>query len=224
MVLEIVGSLLPFAAGIALSPFPIIAVVLLLAPQNGRANGAAFLGGWLLGLGVLTTVSVLLIEGVDDSADGRAVVDWLRILVGLVLFAAAWKKWRSRPVGGVEPELPGWMASLDRASVAGAGRIGALLGGVNPKNIAFAAAAGATIALLSDDGADEAIAAVIFVLLSSATVLAAVAVRFFAGQRATTILAGTRQFMVQNANVITMVVFALLGAKVIGEGLSGLSA
>ncbi|HUK72944.1 MAG TPA: GAP family protein [Streptosporangiaceae bacterium] len=47
---QAIGGSLPLAIGIALSPIPIIAVVLMLTTPRARANGPAFVLGWLLGL------------------------------------------------------------------------------------------------------------------------------------------------------------------------------
>lgn len=59
---EAIGQALSLGAGVALSPVPIVAVVLMLATPRARANGLAFLAGWLLGLAVAGTI-VLLVSG-----------------------------------------------------------------------------------------------------------------------------------------------------------------
>jgi Sap, sulfolipid-1-addressing protein len=53
---EAIGQVLSFAVGVAISPLPIVAVVLMLATPRGRANGPAFLLGWIVGLAVAGTV------------------------------------------------------------------------------------------------------------------------------------------------------------------------
>ncbi len=50
---QAIGGSLPLAIGIAVSPIPIIAVVLMLTTPVARVNGPAFVLGWLLGLGVI---------------------------------------------------------------------------------------------------------------------------------------------------------------------------
>jgi Sap, sulfolipid-1-addressing protein len=50
---QAIGGSLALAVGIAISPIPIIAVVLMLTTPRARANGPAFLAGWLLGLGIV---------------------------------------------------------------------------------------------------------------------------------------------------------------------------
>ena len=52
---QAIGQILPFAVGVGLSPVPIIAVVVMLATPRARANGPAFLLGWLVGLAVVGT-------------------------------------------------------------------------------------------------------------------------------------------------------------------------
>jgi Sap, sulfolipid-1-addressing protein len=45
-----IGDVLGLAAGVAVSPLPIMAIILLLATPRGRANGSLFAVGWLAGL------------------------------------------------------------------------------------------------------------------------------------------------------------------------------
>ena len=47
---DAVGQLLPLALVVALSPPPIIAVVVMLIGERGRVNGPVFLAGRILGL------------------------------------------------------------------------------------------------------------------------------------------------------------------------------
>src|SRR3954451_21998008 len=77
---QAVGQVLSFGAGVALSPVPIIAVVLMLATPRGRVNGPAFLGGWLVGLAVVGTVVLLAASGGGASSAGEPAtwVSWLK--------------------------------------------------------------------------------------------------------------------------------------------------
>lgn len=65
---EAIGAVLPLGIGVALSPIPIIAMVLMLATPRGRANGSAFVVGWVLGLAAAGTV-VLLVSGGAGASD-----------------------------------------------------------------------------------------------------------------------------------------------------------
>ena len=53
-----IGGALPFAVGVALSPIPIVAVVLMLTTQRARVNGAVFIAGWLAGLAVVGAIAL----------------------------------------------------------------------------------------------------------------------------------------------------------------------
>ena len=50
---QAIGGSLPLAVGIALSPIPIIAVVLMLTSRRAKVNGPTFVLGWLIGLGIV---------------------------------------------------------------------------------------------------------------------------------------------------------------------------
>ena len=49
---DVAGEILVFAVGIAISPIPIIAVILMLFSARARINGPAFLLGWVAGITV----------------------------------------------------------------------------------------------------------------------------------------------------------------------------
>ena len=55
-----IGDVLGLAAGVAVSPLPIVAMILVLATPRGRANGSLFGLGWLAGLSILGAVVLLL--------------------------------------------------------------------------------------------------------------------------------------------------------------------
>jgi Sap, sulfolipid-1-addressing protein len=64
-----IGDILGLAAGVAVSPLPIVAMILLLATPRGRANGSLFAVGWLAGLAVLGAV-VLALAGPAGASSG----------------------------------------------------------------------------------------------------------------------------------------------------------
>lgn len=219
--IDALPALLPLAAGVALSPFPVVASVLVLSGPRGRPAGLAFAAGWLAGLGALTAAAMLLIGGLDGEGGTPAAL--LRLALGAALLVAAVRKWRGRPRAGETPPPPGWITALHDVAPGRAALVGAGLGGLNPKNIAFAAAAASSIGALGLDRGPAARAGLLFVALGSASVLAALAVRLAGGRRADGWLDSVRGFMIQNAAVILMVVFVVLGVGLIGEGLAGLT-
>ena len=51
-----ISEVLPFAIGVAISPVPIIAVILVLFSTRARVNGPVFALGWIVGVAVISTV------------------------------------------------------------------------------------------------------------------------------------------------------------------------
>jgi len=222
---EAIGQVLPSAIGVALSPVPIIAVVLILATPQARANGLTFSIGWVLGL---SSVSAIVLIALGDSSDPDSGVSdatfVLKLLLGLLFLVMAAKQWRGRPKPGETAELPKWMAAIDDLSPPKSGGLGFLLSGLNPKNLALTLAAAASIAQADLDTVQDVEVLAVFVLLGSVTVVGPAVFYFFAGERAAGPLAELKEFMSANNAVIMMVVLLVLGAKLVGDGLTGLTA
>jgi threonine/homoserine/homoserine lactone efflux protein len=217
-----IGDVLGLAAGVAVSPLPIVAIILLLATPRGRANGSLFAVGWLVGLCVLGAV-VLLLAGPADASDGgqpAAWTGWLKLLLGVLLLLLAARQWRARPAEGAEPEMPKWMAGLDRLRPGQALGLGALLSAVNPKNGGLTIAAAASIAGAGLAGGQQAVALAVFVLVGSVGVLAPLVLYLIAGERAARTLDGWKTWAGDHNAAIMAVLFLVFGLKLVGDGIA----
>jgi len=220
---QTIGQLLPIAAAVALSPIPIVGVVLVLTSTRGRVNGPAFAAGWLVGLTAVSLVVIGLTGGASDADSTTATgVEWGRAALGVVLLAMAARQWRSRPAPGEQAQMPGWMSSLSELTAMKAVGLGLLLSAANPKNLLLTAAAAATIAQAGLDAGEETVVVAAFVALSSVVVVGVVLASLVAGHRVDAPLASLREFMARNNATIMMVVLLLLGLKVLGDALGGL--
>ena len=65
-----IGESLPLAVGIALSPVPIIAVVLMLTSRRANVNGTVFLLGWPVDLGAVGAIVLVLAGASGGSKSG----------------------------------------------------------------------------------------------------------------------------------------------------------
>ena len=219
MVNDAIGDLLPAALAVALSPIPIVAVVVLGAPR-ARTAGPAFASGWIAGLLTVGVIVVLLLGSASDPDNDDPGLNWLKIVIGVAFLLMAAQQWTKRPKPGKEPETPSWMATIDSATPARAALLGAALSGANPKNLALTLTAAASIAEADLDTTDTAIAVAVFTALGSITVAGSVLFYLLAGDRAARPLAAVKQFMADNNAVIMMVVLLLLGAKLLGDGIA----
>ena len=74
---QAIGQVLSLGVGVALSPIPIVGVVLMLGTPAGRNNGPAFLAGWIGGLAVAGTIVLLISGGVFAAlVAGIVVTPW----------------------------------------------------------------------------------------------------------------------------------------------------
>ena len=220
---QAIGDLLPSAVGVAFSPIPIIAVILMLGTPKARTNGPAFAIGWVLGLIIVSTVIVLLAGDADDSDSGSSTaVDIIKLLFGALFLLLAVKQWKSRPKAGQEAEMPKWMATIDTFTAAKSFGLGALLSSVNPKNLALTFAAAAAIAQAGLSGGESAISIAVFVIIGSITVAGPVLYYLLAPNSAG-LLGEIKQFMSEHNAIIMFVLFIVLGAKLLGGGIAGLA-
>ncbi len=225
MLIQAIGDLLPSAVGVALSPVPMIAVILMLGTPKARSNGLAFAAGWIAGLVIVSAIVLVLAGGADDSGSGSSTaVNWLKLLLGVLFLVLALGQWRKRPKKGEESTMPKWMASIDAFTPGRSLGFGALLSGANPKNLALTIAAAATIAQAGLSGGGSTAAVAVFVVIGSLTVVGPVVFYLVAASTASGPLGAIKDFMSEHNAVIMMVVLLVLGAKLIGNGLGGLAA
>jgi threonine/homoserine/homoserine lactone efflux protein len=221
---EAIGQVLSLGVGVALSPVPIIAVVLMLGTPRARVNGPAFVAGWIVGLAVVGAI-VLVVSGAagaSDDAEPAKWVDWLKIALGVLLGLVAVRQWRGRPREGASGDLPKWMRAIDRFTPARAFAIAAALSGVNPKNLLLTVAAAAAVAQAGVSTGDEIAAMAVFVVVGTIGPGIPVGIYFAMGERAAKLLDELKAWLGAHNAAIMAVLCLVIGVKVIGDGISGL--
>jgi threonine/homoserine/homoserine lactone efflux protein len=115
------------------------------------------------------------------------------------------------------------MQAIDRFGAGKAFGMGVLLSALNPKNLALTIAAAAAIAQVDISAGEEIGTLAIFIGIGSLSILAPLAIYFALGDRATSILGNLKDWMAENNATIMTVLLLVLGAKLIGDGIAGLS-
>jgi threonine/homoserine/homoserine lactone efflux protein len=223
---QAIGEILPFALGVAISPIPIIAIILMLLSARAGANSTAFLAGWIVGVAG-GCILLLALSGLLDTDDGGAPStssSVIKLVLGALLVHLAVKNFRKRPKAGEEAELPKWLQSIETLTPVKAAGLGVLLSAVNPKNLLLIAGAMLAVAQLDLPGGDEAGAVVVFVLIAISTVAAPVIVYRATGERAQHLLDEMKVWLGQNNAVVMAVLLLVIGVVLAGKGISGLSA
>jgi threonine/homoserine/homoserine lactone efflux protein len=221
---EAIGQVLSLGVGVALSPVPIIAVVLMLGTPRARANGPAFLLGWVIGLALAGTVILLVASGADASEDGDPAtwVGVLELVLGVLLVLVAARTWQVRPRGDREAELPKWMEAIDRFTASRSIGFGALLSGVNPKNLVLTVGAAAAIAQTGIPAGEQAVALAVFIVVATLGPGIPVAIYFAMGDRAERLLDELKGWMAAHNAAIMAVLCLLIAVKLIGDGITAL--
>jgi len=220
-----IGGSLPLAVGVALSPLPIIAVVLMLTSRKARVNGPAFVLGWLVGLGIVGAVVLALAGAGSASQSGSPAtwVSWVKIVLGVLLLLVAARQFQGRPHGDEQPQMPKWMATIENTKPVAAAGLAVVLSAANPKNLLLAVGGAAAIAQTGIPGGQQAIAYLIFALIGTLGVGTPVVIYFVMGERSERLLAGLKDWMSAHNAVIMAVLCLIIGVKLIGDGISGLT-
>lgn len=218
------SDLLPAALGIALSPFPIVAVILMLFSARAKTNGLAFVAGWIVGL-LLVGGAILVLgagsTGTPSEPSQTSLV--VQALLGLLLLAAAFKQYRSFRAQPDEPEMPAWMCSIDEFSAGKSFGVAALLSGVNPKNLALNAAGVLVITQAGMSATEEWVALLVFVALASLTVALPVLFYLIGGESSKATLDRMKVWLVANNAGVMAALLLVFGVKLLSAGVQGLT-
>ncbi len=217
-----VGEILPLAVGIAISPIPIIAAILMLLSPQAKGTSVGFLIGWVAGV-VTAVVLFTLLSSVlpEDSGEGSApVAGVIKIVLGALLLLLAVRQWRSRPEPGETAALPKWMSAIDSMTFGKALGLGFLLSAVNPKNLLMAASAGVAIGAARLPVAQIVLVVIIFTVIACCTVLVPVVGYLLAADRMAALLQSLREWLGAHNAAIMAVLLLVIGVSVIGKGLA----
>ncbi len=216
---QLLVTLVVIGLFIAVEPLPVIGFILVLSTPRGRLNGFAFLLAWVATM-VAIAAGVVALDGTWDTGGGGGSKQQLgyaiQLVAGLALLAV-WRVRRRRPAPSAAPAPPGWMRRIDRLNPAGAAALGFLL---QPWPLT-AAAMGAI--LHADVGVTESVAAaVVFVAVSSAGLLAMLGYEVLAPQAARRRLGALRSWLETHRSAAITFTAGVAGAWLAATGLFGL--
>jgi Sap, sulfolipid-1-addressing protein len=222
---EAIGHSLPLAIGVALSPVPIIAVVVLLTSSRARSLGPVFVLGWLLGLVVVGAIVLVVVgpSGAGSSGQRTRWVSWVLVVVGGLLLVGAVRRLRGRAGAGEEVALPAWLGAMDRLKPPVVLGGGVVAGGVRPKSLLLVVGGAAAIAQTGIAGGQQALAYAVFAVIATIGVAAPVVIYFAMGTRSVELLGRLKGWMGRNHTVIVAVVLLVIGVTLIGDGIGGLA-
>ncbi|WP_280231668.1 GAP family protein [Nocardia cyriacigeorgica] len=216
----VIGDLLPLAVGVAISPIPIVAAILMLLSADAGKTSTGFGLGWVVGIVVVTGVVVALSGSLSGSGDEQpsTAAAWIKIVLGVLLIALAVKQWLDR----ADTSVPGWMQAIDEFGFGKAAGLGILLSAVNPKNLLLCLSAGVVIGTSGLSAGGDVAAIVIFTVLAASTVLVPVIGYAVAADKLRGGLDTMKAWLQANNHIVMAIVLLVMGAVVLGKGIGGL--
>ncbi|MFD4266099.1 GAP family protein [Rhodococcus sp. NPDC058481] len=218
-----IGDILPLALGVAISPIPIIAAILMLLTPKAGSTATSFTVGWILGIAVAYAVIVAIAGavGLETDTDGNAVTATIKIILGVALLGLAVKQWKGRPAPDAEPTMPAWLAAIDKVTPGKALGLGFALSAVNPKNLLMIVGAAVAVANLGVSGATITVAGIVFTVIAASTVAGPVIAYFVAREKATAWLNELKTWLTANNATVMATLLLVIGVVMIGKGIGG---
>lgn len=225
---DALAGMLPYSIGLLVSPLPVAAVIMLLVSAGGMKKAAVFEVTWLA-VSLLFVLVIAAIVGDAKTVPHNAPTPlWeavLAIVLGVVMLAMALlvlKAWqRQRRASSAAPPIPRWMHALDDLSTAKTAGLAAVLILANPVNASMLAAAGIALGRAPVAGDPELLAAVLFVLIGSLTMLTPWIVTLLTG-RHTGFLPTARHWLLLHNNALTFWMTLAFGLVFLFKGLGAL--
>lgn len=217
---QVVAEFFPLAVGVALSPLPLIAAVIVALGAGGGGRASALLAGRFLGVVVVVGVFAALSELFADAGGSEVVLAVVNVLLGLAMMVFGVITWVRRPGGDAPDAPPKWMASLTGISGTNAFGLGFTLSVANVKELAFGAGAGILIGSTLTEVSPTVAAVAIFAAIGSLTAALPVVAVLVGGDRIRPALDRLHSGLTRSSRTITAVVLVLFGAVLVASALS----
>lgn len=225
-IFQAIGDTLTQITGIMISPLPMVALIAVMASEKGRLKAVVFGTGFFAGLWSATFLFAWIGGKVSDMMGGsghsvmRTEVVYAALgLLLVVLSVTTFMKWLRKPSATGEP---GWMKTIDSASmpVVFGIAIALLLG--NPKNLPLIVSLATDYAHTGMGTARLAVLVTVSTLLGSLLTFLPIALVWITPRRAAKSLAEIRSWLLAYSGLILSVTLAIMGMHLLGKTLSGL--
>jgi Sap, sulfolipid-1-addressing protein len=214
------NELVALAVGVAVSPIPIAAMLLILAGGRATVNGPLFALGWTVGVaGSVTLIFVLVTAAgsADDQPTWLAVAD---VAVGSAFVILA-SRLLASPRRALS-ETPRWLTAVDSCGRTQAAALGVGLSAANPKNLALALGGAIALARTGVTGAAAVPALFAYVAIAAASVLLPLAAFEAFPAKSQRTLAQIRRFVIRHDRTMIVVLGLAIGAKLVLDGIRAL--
>jgi hypothetical protein len=212
-----VRQLLIPAVGVALSPLPILAMLLVLGSRRPFLHGAAFWVTWTIGVAAPAIVFVVVANRSHAIDDEHAAIAVAEIAIGVIFLAAALRLAFGRGPKRLDSP-PRWLDALDRSGPLRSGALALLLSSGNLKNLALMLVA--AVAIVRDGRLTLGTTVFVGLAVSTVSLLLAGYTAFPGRSRST--LTRLRSSVARNGRSVAMLGGLVVGAFFLADGIRSL--
>lgn len=212
---------LPMAIGIALSPIPIIALIIILFSDKAKKNSLVFSVTWVL---IIGAISAFLVAGVSKgavaaSSDGHgSALAIIQILLGVLMLYISFKNFIKRPKKGDVAPMPKWMEKVESFTPREVFGISATLAAINLKNFPLMVVAAPNIFKSTAFEGSAFMNWFLFVCVAVSTIIGIALIYFIAGKSAEKVLLALKQWLIAHNNIIMFWLFLIMGVLSVKNG------
>jgi hypothetical protein len=221
---DLILTLIPLGLFVALSPVPIVAVILLLGTRHPTVNALAFTAGWIAVIAAIGAIGLATLSAQDfhHGTGASKGVAAFELAAGIALLWLALRRARSAPAAPSDDAKPRWMSRVEGLNPATALVAGAAFFLVNIGHVIVAVAATVSI-LKAEVSVGQSIGALaVFALVSSLTLLLPVGLYAASPERASAVLDRCKAWLSVPQNTVTAVI-VLIGVLLVINGIRGLT-
>jgi threonine/homoserine/homoserine lactone efflux protein len=219
------GTVALLGLGIALSPVPILATILLLSTYEARSNGLGYAAGFLIGLTVLAIVVAWFTRVFGSSPHSMpshgVVVGTL--VMGLALIGFSSWQLTHRHTSVEAPPVPRWLRIVDRFRTPQSAGLGFFNSALNAKNFALLLVAASAVGQNRLELAQSSLAMVLLLLFAMLGILVPLTIYLAGGNRSTTLLERWKTWLIRNNGTVMAVLFLFFGVVLVIKALMKLN-
>jgi len=217
--IEALKEAFPMAIGLALSPFPVIALLMILMTPRAKGNALGLILGWYSGIYAIGCL-IYFIPGLESKqGEPTAISGVLRILVGLLLLIFAVRLWLQRPGANDQEGTPKIFKKMDTLDFWKSVALGSLFSAVNVKNMAFSAAGAARLNMFLSDDTEFFTSLAFFALMASTTLIFPLLIYILTGNKIEHSLLIWKKWLIKNNKVLLMLILTFISVILIKAGI-----
>ena len=223
---DLIGKLIPIGLGVAASPIPLLAVLIMLTSKRAIKNAIMMIVGWVLVMMMIGLGGMLIFGGREFKGiggPGGHVDDVANLVVGAVLLLMAAVRYIQLRKGVTKGRgISRLLEIVDRIKPATAILLGVVTIFLNPKNLLITLS-GVGLILASGQGlGNSLLALVVFVALATSSLALPVALYLVDPRRSATILSNWKNWLLEHNQEIVVYLLLLLGLLLMAIGIWGL--